>query len=530
MHIVVAETIADAGLDYLGEHATVEVAVGLSPDELLPRLAVADALVVRSATRVGAGLLAAAPNLKVIGRAGIGMDNIDLTATAAAGVMVVNAPEAAAISAAEHTLALRLSQARRIPEADRALRAGSWERERFRGVELYGKTLGVVGLGRIGTLVAQRGAAFGMRVISYDPYVGADRARRIGVVPMERLADLMAEADFVTVHLPLTRETEGLIGVEALAQAKPGVRIVNTARGGVVDEEALAAAIRAGRVAGAALDVFATEPMTESPLFELAEVVVTPHLGASTVEAQDKAGMAVAEAVIEALRGALVPSAVNIDVGPEVPAGLLQFLPLAEDLGCLFVALSQRLPQRLTVRVEGDLADLPVRPVALAALTGMLAAVSDAPVSFANAPALAKARGVTVIEESAPDSPVYPSGIRLTGDCGDGPVSVAGTVSDRRGPVLIEAFEHMIELPLSRYVAVVLNDDIPGVIGSVGTYLGDLGVNIADMVVGRPTAGEDSSMMGLSLDRSLTQSEVEGMLAMDTCRSAFFVELGGRRR
>ncbi|MCJ7726911.1 MAG: NAD(P)-binding domain-containing protein, partial [Acidimicrobiia bacterium] len=315
MHIVVAETIAEAGLAHLGEHGTVDLAIGLSVEDLMARLADADALIVRSATKVDAAMMAAAPHLRVVGRAGIGVDNIDLDAATAAGVVVVNAPQANAISAAEHTMALLLSQARRIPEADRALRGGSWERERFRGVELYGKTLGIVGLGRIGTLVAQRAAAFGMTVLAYDPYVGADRTRRLGVEPRERLLDLMAEADFVTVHLPRTRETEGLIGAEALAAAKPGIRIVNTSRGGVVDEAALAAAITAGTVAGAALDVFSTEPMTESPLFEMSEVVVTPHLGASTVEAQDKAGVSVAEAVVAALKGALVPSAVNIDVG-----------------------------------------------------------------------------------------------------------------------------------------------------------------------------------------------------------------------
>ncbi|MBU1494961.1 MAG: hypothetical protein KJ956_13475 [Actinobacteria bacterium] len=301
MLIVVAETIADAGLAYLGEHATVDQAIGLSPEGLRLRLAAADALIVRSATSVDAALLAAAPNLKVVGRAGTGVDNIDIAAAAAAGVVVVAAPRAVAISAAEHTLALLLSQARGIPEADRALRGGSWERERFTGVELHGKTLGVVGLGRIGTLVARLAEAFGMRVIAYDPHLGADRVRDIGIEPRQHLADLMAEADFVTLHLPLTGETEGLIGAEALGRAKPGIRIVNTSRGGVVDEEALAGAIRSGRVAGAALDVFAEEPLTESPLFDLAGVVVTPHLGASTVEAQARAGMEVAEAVIGVL-------------------------------------------------------------------------------------------------------------------------------------------------------------------------------------------------------------------------------------
>lgn len=303
MHVVVAETIADAGLAHLAEHVSVDLATGLSTEELAKRLAGADALIVRSATIVDTAMLAAAPNLKVVGRAGIGLDNIDLDAATAAGVVVVNAPHANVISAAEHTMALLLSLARRIPEADKALRSGSWQRERFQGVELHGKTLGIIGMGRIGTLVAQRAAAFGMRMVAFDPYVDADRIRRLGVAPVEHLVDLMAQSDFVTIHLPRTRETQGLIGAEALAAAKSGVRLVNTSRGGVVDEAALADAITAGTVAGAALDVFATEPTTQSRLFEMPEVVVTPHLGASTVEAQDRAGLEVAEAVVAALRG-----------------------------------------------------------------------------------------------------------------------------------------------------------------------------------------------------------------------------------
>jgi D-3-phosphoglycerate dehydrogenase len=304
MHVVAAESIAGTGLDLLREHAEVDFAPGASRPELLERLGAADALIVRSGTRVDAEMIAAAPRLKVVGRAGAGLDNIDLDAAAAAGVAVVNAPQAGAVSAAEHTLALLLSQARRIPEADRALRSGSWDRDGFGGVELHGKTLGIVGLGRIGTLVARRAAAFGMRLLAYDPYAGADHARGLGVEPRASLTGLLAEADFLTVHVPLTRETAGLIGREALAAAKPGIRIVNTSRGGVVDEQDLAEAIAAGTVAGAALDVFADEPVIDSPLFALPEVVVTPHLAASTGEAQGKAGIAVAEAVLEALQGA----------------------------------------------------------------------------------------------------------------------------------------------------------------------------------------------------------------------------------
>ncbi|HZJ47761.1 MAG TPA: hydroxyacid dehydrogenase, partial [Acidimicrobiia bacterium] len=305
MKILVAEPIADAGLQVLAAYADVDVASGVDRDELILRLHDADALIVRSATVVDAQMIAAAPKLRVIGRAGIGVDNIDIDAATRAGVLVVNAPQANTVSAAEHTMALLLAQARNIAQADAAVRAGSWSRNRFRGVELNGKTLGIVGLGRIGSLVAKRAAAFGMQLIGYDPYVLPASASRAGVELAETLEALCEKADFITIHLPRTRETEGLIGADMLALMRDGVRIVNTSRGGIIDEEALAEAARSGKVAGAALDVYAIEPLRDSPLFELPQVVLTPHLGASTREAQDRAGTDVADAVVSALKGEL---------------------------------------------------------------------------------------------------------------------------------------------------------------------------------------------------------------------------------
>ena len=288
-------------------------------------------------------MMAAAPHLQVVGRAGVGVDNIDLEAATRAGVLVVNAPNANTISAAEHTMALLLAQARRISEADASLRSGAWERKRFGGVELHAKTLGVVGLGRIGTLVAQRASAFGMRILAYDPYVSEERARRLGV-ELGGLAEVFATADFITIHLPRTKDTEGLVDAEMLATMKPTARLINVARGGIVDEDALAAAVRAGTIGGAAIDVFAVEPTTASPLFDLPQVVVTPHLGASTQEAQDKAGISVAESVADALRGELVLAAVNIDLGPHVSDDIKPFLPLTEWLGRIFIGFAKGLP------------------------------------------------------------------------------------------------------------------------------------------------------------------------------------------
>ncbi|MBV9042197.1 MAG: phosphoglycerate dehydrogenase, partial [Acidimicrobiia bacterium] len=334
--ILVTEEIAEGGLARLREAGhEVDVRLGLSPEELLSAIQGADALIIRSATKVTEPVLDAAGDLIVVGRAGIGVDNVDVAAATRRGVMVVNAPQSNILSAAEQAMALLLAQARNIPQAHAALKAGKWERSRWEGVEVHGKTLGVVGLGRVGALVAQRALAFGMRLVAYDPYVSKDRARQMGVDLMS-LEELVKVADFLTVHLPKTPETLGIIGKELLSQAKPGLRLVNTARGGIVDEDALAEAVRSGIVAGAGLDVFAEEPTTSSPLFELDAVVVTPHLGASTREAQDKAGDTIAEMVLLALGGDFVPFAVNVSA-TEASETVRPFLPLAERLGSIYV-------------------------------------------------------------------------------------------------------------------------------------------------------------------------------------------------
>jgi D-3-phosphoglycerate dehydrogenase len=519
--VVIAEKIADVGVELLSERFDVDLAVGVPPDELAGRLADATALIVRSATQVDAGLLAAAPHLKVIGRAGIGVDNIDLDTATAAGILVVNAPAANTISAAEHTMALLLAQARSVPAADASLRAGRWERARFQGVELHGKTLGILGLGRIGTLVAQRASAFGMKIVAYDPFVSTERARRLGV-EMGDLDHVLSRADFVTVHLPRTRETEGLVGEDAFAKMKPGVRIVNVARGGIVDEEALAAAVKAGRVAGAAVDVFATEPATMSPLFSLEEVVVTPHLGASTREAQDKAGIAVAEAVVAALDGELVPSAVNLDLGVAIAEAARPYLPLAEQLGAIYTTFSRGLPEVLTVVVSGKLAEFPVRPLAMGTVLGALRSVSSEPVSYVNVTRVAETHGLVVREAATAAVEDYQSVLRLVGEVHGTRRSVAGTIMARKGLVLTEVDGYDIEFPLTRYMLLVRNDDKPGAIGRVGTLLGDAGVNIADMAVGRHP---DGAMMGLSLDSPLPASLVEELQALPGITAVRYIDL-----
>ena len=522
--VVVAESIAPAGIEALAAHCEVLDGVGLSRSELRALLADAQALIVRSATAVDADLIAGSPNLKVIGRAGIGVDNIDVNAATAAGIVVVNAPQANIISAAEHTMALLLGQARHLAGADAKLRSGVWDRKSYQGVELHGRTLGVIGLGRIGSLVAKRAQAFGMHVLAYDPYVGVERARQLEVEPAKELDELYARADFITIHLPLTDETAGMINADTLAGMKPGVRIVNASRGGIIDEDALAAAVRSGRVAGAALDVFAHEPITESPLFELPQVTVTPHLGASTREAQDKAGIDVAEAVAGALRGELVLSAVNVDIGADVSEEVRRFLPLAEHLGRVFVGVARGLPDRLTVRVEGRIAEYPVRPLGLAALKGALSEVSSVTVSYVNAPALAARHGISVVEASSSESTEYVSLLRLEGTVGGREISLAGTIG-RRAPMLVEMFGYELDLPLSQYMLIVRNADVPGLIGRVGTFLGGRGVNIANMVVGRSSVTGAAAMMGIDIDQPLSPDVVDSVRKLEGVEEARFVQL-----
>lgn len=520
--VVVAETIADAGVTALREYFDVDVATGLDREELSDRLADADALIVRSATTVDRALMEAAPGLKVIGRAGIGVDNIDLDAATERGVLVVNAPHANTISAAEHAMALLLSQARNIPRAHGLLVSGVWDRKSFEGIELHGKTIGVIGLGKIGTLVAQRCLAFGMRVLAYDPFVGGDRARQLGVELMD-LEDLLPQADFISIHLPKTKETENLIGGDNLMKVKPGVRIVNTSRGGVVNEADLAAAIEDGRVGGAGLDVFATEPLVDSPLFGLPQVVVTPHLGASTAEAQDKAGNDVATAVAAALRGELVLSAVNVDLGREVADEVKRYLPVAEQLGRAFVGLARGLGDQIVVRAEGRVAQYGLQPLKLAVLKGLMEAVSTEPVSYVNAPRLAEERGISVDLEATEQAVEYVSEIKLSGSVGGRLVSLAGTLG-RKGAMLVEIMGNDVELLFSERMLIVRNEDVPGVIGKMASYLGDQGVNIANMVVGRSRVTGEASLMGLNIDSPLDESQVEAVRGLPGVEEATYLE------
>jgi len=495
--VLVTEEIAEPGLALLRSAGhDVDVSVGLLPAELLVAVGGAAALIIRSATQVTEEVLVAATDLVVVGRAGIGLDNVDVGAATRRGVMVVNAPQSNVLSAAEHTLALLLAQARNIPQAHGALVAGRWERSRWEGVELHGKVLGVIGLGRVGTLVAQRAGSFGMRLLAFDPYVSADRAKHLGV-EMLPLEEVVAQADFLTIHLPKTPETAGLMGAELLARVKPGVRIVNTARGGIIDEKALAAAVADGVVAGAALDVFEHEPTTESPLFELPQVVVTPHLGASTREAQDKAGVTIAEQVQLALAGEFVPFAVNI-AAAEVPEAVRPWLPVAERLGRFWAGLARELPEILDIEFQGGLADHDTRILTLAVLKGLFAVATDEPVSYVNAPQLADERGLVVrsTTASAGARSGYTNLIALRG----GLHAVAGTMFGDGEPRMVMIDDHDIELPLARWMLMVHNDDRIGMVAAVATILAEAGCNIVDLKLGRSAEG-GTAMMALTFEQ-----------------------------
>ncbi len=500
VRILVTEPLSERGIDILRKDFQVDVRTDLAAGGLTEAIGPYDALIVRSQTRVTAEVIEAGENLKVIARAGIGLDNVDLEAATRRGVMVVNAPQSNIVSAAEHTIALLLAQARGIPQADAALRRGEWARERFRGVELAGKTLGVIGLGRVGAMVAHRAAAFGMRIIAFDPYVPKDRAREMGVELMPTLEAVLVQSDFVSIHLPRTSETEGLVGERELGLMKQGARLVNTARGGIVDEDALAKALKDGHLAGAALDVFAEEPTTSSPLFEFEQVVATPHLGASTVEAQDKAGTSIAEMVRLALGDEFVPYAVNVSAGSEVPEVIRPFVPLAERLGAILVGLAEGAVRSIECEYLGRIAEADTRVLTLAALKGSLSGVVHEPVSFVNAPVIAAERGIALSETKSTVSRDYVNLVALRAETDGGEVAVAGTlVGKRDGDRLVQVFDFDMDMAPAHNMAFFLYEDRPGVIGKVGSILGDAGINIASMEVGRKGAG-GLALMGLTLD------------------------------
>jgi len=509
--VLIAEELSAATLDALGPDFEVRNCDGANRAELLAALgAGVDAVLIRSATKMDAEAITAAKGLKVIARAGVGLDNVDIPAATAAGVMVVNAPTSNIVSAAELAISLLLASARFISPAHAALRNGKWARSKYTGAELFEKTLGVVGFGRIGQLVAHRMQAFGMNIIAFDPYLQPAKAAQLGVELVE-LDELLTRSDFITIHLPKTKETANLIGVEALKKVKKEVRIINAARGGVLDESALYDAIVEGRVAGAGLDVYVTEPCTDSPLFQLDQVVATPHLGASTDEAQERAGIAVAVSVRKALAGELVPDAVNVK-GGAIHDEIRPSLPLVEKMAQLATAIAGETPVSIEIIVKGDISGHDSSILAVSALKGVLVASGAEDVTYVNAPGLAAERGVTSSVTTTPDSPEYRSMISLRAALNNGKsITVDGTLMGIRKVekiIAIDGFD--LDLPPTENLLFLRYADKPGVVGAVGNALGSAKINIAGMQVARVSAG-GNALMALTVDSAVSDAVAEAV-------------------
>lgn len=516
MKVLIKEKIADSGVDLLRQSFDVELGLEMSDQELREAIGGYDAILIRSATKMTAELIDLADNLKVIGRAGTGVDNVDIPAATRRGIIVANAPESNSVAAAEHTLALALGLFRNVPQAHGSLVAGRWDRAKYKGAELYGKTLGVIGFGRIGQLVAKRAQAFEMEVLAFDKFVSAERFRELGVDGVDELGDLLGRSDLVTLHVPKTPETIGLIGTETIAQMKDGARVVNCARGELVDLDALQAALEAGKLAGAALDVFPAEPFTEHPIFAREDVVVTPHLGASTAEAQDRAGVVTAEQVSAALSGGVVTNAVNIAaVRPEAMEALAPFVPLCEKLGRLAQGLGGGSVDRVSAEFRGRIAAHDTRLLGIAVLVGILSGRTEVPVNLVNAPQMAEERGIDLIETKDSSTEDFTELVTVRVESGGTEVEVAGTsVGPRNEPYLVSAWGEGFYLPFANHISVFRYADQPGMIGRVGTLFGEEGVNIVSAAVGAE-AGGDNAVMALTTDAPVRAETVEKILGVD---------------
>ena len=517
--VLVAEAIGETGVDLLRVAGfEVELGAGWSREELAERIAGYEGILIRSATKLDAELIARATNLRVIARAGVGLDNIDVAAATQRGIIVANAPRSNIVTAAEHTMALLLALARNIPQAHGALTAGRWERNNFSGTELMDKTLGVLGFGRIGQLVAARAKGFGMRVVAYDPYVATERYANLGVEKCDTSDALYAEADFITVHLPNTAETNGWLDAQAFAKMRDGVRILNVARGSLIVDEDLRDALDSGKVAGAALDVFRSEPVTEHPLFHYPNVIVTPHLGASTAEATDRAGYQAAEQIVAALQGGSVTTAVNAPtIKPEDMEVVGPFLPLCRQLGRLGIALALcGSIDRIEIECNGRIAERDTRPLGTAVLLGALQGHTEEPINAVNAPSIAEERGIEVFESKSTVARDFTDLVRVKVVCGDASTTVAGTTIGRRNrPHLLQAWGQRFNLQLEPFLTLFRYVDRPGVIGLIGTIFGERAINIGSAAVGHSpeTGDEQHAVMILTTDAQVPQALIDEIIA-----------------
>jgi D-3-phosphoglycerate dehydrogenase len=527
MRILVAEPLAREGVDRLRAEHDVDERPNLTRDELCAAIASYDALIVRSQVKVDADLIAAGSRLVVVGRAGVGVDNVDIEAATRAGVTVVNAPTGNTIAAAEHTLALLFALARRIPAADASVRAGEWKRSLFTGHELRGRTLGIVGFGKIGQAIADRARALEMSVVAVDPYVTPEQAALHGVELVD-FDTLLARSDVVTLHVPLTRATRGLIGIEALAKMKPGALLLNVARGGIVDEAAVAQALRNGQLAGAGIDVFEREPPIESPLLDAPGTVLTPHLGASTEEAQVLVAEEVADQVLDVLAGRPARYAVNAPlVTPETAQAIGPYLPLAEILGRFFAQFARAAVRTLTLEIAGEPAEFDASPITAAALRGLLENATTERINLVNAAAIAKSRGVTLVERKTRDAGAFSALLTLSGDVGGRAVRVAGTVANGE-PRLTRLDDYMLDMAPADVMLITRHQDKPGTMGRIGLILGDADVNISAMHLARTRPREDAFMI-LALDDDVPPSVADAIRSHEAVLDLWAIRLGGER-
>ncbi len=509
MKVLVSDNLSEKGVSILkkaGLH--VDVKTGMSPEELKSVIGEYNGIVIRSATKLTADVLGAAANLKVIGRAGSGLDNVDKVAASKKGIVVMNTPGGNTITTAEHTVSLMLSLARLIPQATASMREGKWEKKKFTGVELFNKTLGVVGIGAIGSEVAKRAQGLEMNVIAYDPFLSDEKARAIGVEKVS-LEELFRGSDFITFHTPLTQETRNLVNRETIKLMKDGVRIINCARGGIVNEKDLYEALESGKVAGAALDVFEKEPPEDYALAKHPRVICTPHLGAATGEAQENVAVAVAEQIVDYLLQGTIRNAVNFpSIPPDQLPTLSPYISLAERLGSFASQVSEGGITEVSVEYRGEAAELNTEPVTIAALKGLLTPILEETVNFVNAPLIAKERGIEVKEVKSAEAGNYQMIIVLRIRAGGAERSVSGTLFHRRDPRVVEVDGFPVEIIPEGTLLLMFNNDKPGVIGSIGTYLGKSGINIARMHFGRETAG-GRAISVVSIDAPVTQEQAE---------------------
>ncbi|MFH0811087.1 MAG: phosphoglycerate dehydrogenase [Pseudomonadota bacterium] len=527
MKVLVADNLAQCGIDVLQRTPGIECVVkkGLSPDELKVAVADAEGLVIRSATRVTADIIEAAPRLRVIGRAGIGLDNVDVSAASKRGIVVMNVPEGNVVTTAEHAISMLLALSRNIPQATASLKAGRWEKSRFKGREIFNKTLGIVGIGRIGKIVADRALGLKMRVISYDPYISPESVERVGDVEMVSFDEMLARSDYISLHVPKTPDTTNLLNAAAFAKMKPGVMVINCARGGIIDEEALLAALRSGKVAGAAIDVFAKEPPDGNPLLEIDGLICTPHLGASTNEAQDNVSRGVAEQVAAYLTEGTVCNAVNVpSLSADVLSRMQPLLTLAEKMGSFHSQMAKGALKQVSIEYLGEVSEIDCTPLTTAVLKGLLTPVLRDAVNFVNAPFLAKDRGIKVIEAKSATATDYTSLLVVRAVTSSEENVLAGTIFGRGEPRVVRINSFGLEAAPEGHLLLIQNDDNPGVIGGIGTTLGRHNLNISRMHVGQaPDKGRNIVL--LNTDTPVSDAAFEELRGLTSVVSALRLEL-----